>query len=328
MTTVHRICVALVTCLASVACSPAERPASSAPGTTETTPTATGSGAAEPASGSATADDNSAPNQVAPEQAAEGSSVANGRPLTEFAAGSERQNELFGLAADALRAGRQDAAITALLTLGETTEPSEVRGRGMLLLAAIYLEQERHDQVLRVLNELRTTAPPMAQLEYMLGLSQEGMGDIPAATTSLRNATRIDSSYLPPYIELARVFQEHDRGSDAEEINLLFERQVARMGEELDSAAAPAQKQAVLERLAEVQPDERVSRAAARGVDDEDNQVALYAIAALVQIGTPSAIPTLQAVVENPRNAELAQLATVAMEYIQERASQTATATP
>lgn len=267
-------------------------------------------------------------DSTADEMPVEGSSGDGGGLVTEFAPASEGQNELFELAADAMRAGRQDAAITALLTLSETTEPSEVRGRGMLLLAAVYLEQERHDQVMRVLNSLRASAPPMAQLEYMLGLSHEGMQDIPAATTSLRNATRVDPSYLPPYIELARILQENDRSADAEEIGILFERQVARMGEELDSAASRTEKQTVLERLAELQPDERVSRAAARGVDDDDEQVALYALAALVQVGTPSAIPTLRTIVENPRNADLAQLATVAVEYIETRATQAATAAP
>jgi hypothetical protein len=289
-----------------------------------TAPAAHGSAAPSPSEGSA----DSVVVEPAEQAPVEGSSGEGTRLVTEFAPAGEGQNELFELAADAMRAGRQDAAITALLTLSETAEPSEVRGRGMLLLAAIYLEQERHDQVMRVLSDLRASAPPMAQLEYMLGLSHEGMGDIPAATTSLRNATRIDSAYLPPYIELIRVFQEHDRPADAEEISILFERQVARMGEELDSSAPKAQKQAVLERLAEVQPDERVSRAAARGVDDEDDQVALYALAALVQIGTPSAIPTLRAIVENPRSADHAQLATVAMEYIETRAAQAPTVTP
>jgi len=320
MNMIHRFGCTLFLLSLGASCSPATPPTPSA----ETAPATQGSATALPSDGSA----DTAAADPAEQVPVEGSSNDGARLVTEFAPASEGQNELFELAADAMRAGRQDAAITALLTLSETTEPSEVRGRGMLLLAAVYLEQERHDQVMRVLNSLRASAPPMAQLEYMLGLSHEGMRDIPAATTSLRNATRIDSAYLPPYIELARVFQEHDRPADAEEISILFERQVARMGEELDSAASRAEKQTVLERLAEVQPDERVSRAAARGVDDDDEQVALYALAALVQIGTPSAVPALRTIVENPRNADHAQLATVALEYIEARATQAAAVTP
>jgi hypothetical protein len=247
---------------------------------------------------------------------AEGSGV---EPVHVFVQATPRQEELFAYAADALRAGSTDAGITALLTLGETPEPSETRARGMLVLSAVYADQGRHMEAVQVLEALRPATPPMAQLEFMIGLSQLESGDVSAAMVSLRTAMRIDSAYLPPYAELARVYRDHQRPADADEVLLLLERQLLRMGEQLDAALLPDEKVEILERVSEAQPGQHASQTAARALDDDDAQVVLLAAAALSRIGTAHALEALRAVVTEARTPEIVEMAAAAIAAIESR---------
>ncbi len=253
-------------------------------------------------------------------QAAEGSDsqVGSDAPVVRFVPATEQQLELLQLGYQNLRTGEADRGVMTLLALTETPEPSEVRAQGAVLLADHYIRTGNLPRARAVLNELRQSSPPLAQLEYLAGMVAAEPGEAEAA---FRQALRIDSTYLPSYTALIVWYNENGRGDEAAEVLLRLEREVYRIGERLDEAADADEKIGLIERLASVPSSLASTQSLVRALDDENIEVVAHAAAALGEIGADAAIAPLRAAAENARIEELRALINDAVAAIEARSS-------
>lgn len=279
--------------------------------------------AAEPAPGSGqAADDGSASVAPSDEGSSEIEAAQQTGPVTSFAPATEQQQQLLELGYESLRRGQDDRGVTALLALTQTPESSEVRAQGAIILADHYLRTEQTDRARAMLDELRRTTPPLAQLEYLAGLVAAEPTDAEAA---FRQAMRIDSTYLPSYIALIAWYEENQRPDEAAEVRLRLEREIYRIGERLDSAAAPEERVALIQRLASTPPSLAATQSLIRALDDDDLEVVAHAVAALGESGTAEAIEPLRRVSENASIEEMRALVGDAILLVERRSNQPAT---
>jgi tetratricopeptide (TPR) repeat protein len=253
-----------------------------------------------------------------PEAEASAPSESDGVPVVRFVPATEEQTQLLQLGFQNLRTGEADRGVMALISLTETAEPSEVRAQGAVILADYYIRTGNLPRARTVLNDLRQSSPPLAQLEYLAGM----VADEPTeAEAAFRQALRIDSTYLPSYTALIVWYNENGRTEEGSEVQLRLEREVYRIGERLDEAADADEKVGLIERLASVPPSLASTQSLVRALDDENIEVVAHAAAALGEMGMAEAVAPLRTAAENARIEELRALINDAIAAIEARSS-------
>lgn len=215
-------------------------------------------------------------------------------PLPEFEPVSDEQRTLRGAANDALRAGDEATAITALIALERSTPRSEAVAVSSLLLAQLYHENGDLDRSLETLEALIAWAPPSAEIEFLHATTLLDLGRASEAAEALRRAVRINPDYLRAYPLLAALLESLEQTEGAEETLLALERRVLRLARELDETTRSERKLEILAQLRIGFPQADAARAAVRALDDEDPDVVEAALDTLERVGTPVILGELE----------------------------------
>ena len=233
--------------------------------------------------------------ELAPEPVDE---PAGPRPTT-FGDATPRQEELRGMAILALESGDIDTAVTALISMSDTEPMSELKASSMLLLSELYIEEGQVSRAMEVLLGLRQDAPEFAELEFIIGRTFMEQGALPDAEEAFRNAIRLNPDFLRSYVSLGSMLASQDNADEAAEIFLAYERVVYRMADVLESDAPVDEKLLVIDQLSLSLPDDRLSRALERALDDDSLAVRAAAVTALGYVGTLDAVPALEAMLRD-----------------------------
>lgn len=220
-------------------------------------------------------------------------------PPLRFADSSDEQIAMRQAAIDALEAGDEDVALTALLALVRSDPPSEVRAIGGLLLAQLYHRRDEIDRSLEVLEDLRRTAPPSAEFSFVYGTTLVD-ADRPAdAAIALLRATRLDPEYVRAYPTLAALQASLGQEDEARGTLLSLERQFVRFARELETGPPLERKLQILRRLRVGYPHADAARAAAIGLTDAHEEVVNEALRTLERVGTVDVDAALERLAES-----------------------------
>lgn len=201
-------------------------------------------------------------------------------------------------AIDAMNAGNEDVALTALLSLMQSEPASEIRAIGGLFLAQLYHRRGELDRSLTVLETLRETAPPSAEFAFVYGSTLVD-ADRPAdAADALLRATRLDPEYVRAYPMLAALQSSLDQEERARETLLALERQLVRLARELESGPSTERTLEILRRLRIGFPHADAARAAASVLDAPNEAIVTTALDTLERVGTVDVLPALTAMAE------------------------------
>ena len=258
-------------------------------------------------------------NEILVETSTE-TSVVN-RP-TEFVSNTAEQETFRGLAFQALDVGDIDTAMTALLALRDTSEQSELRASGVLLLSELYNVQGQSSEAIELLLDLRTTAPPFGELEFILGRTYMETGLNGEAEVAFREAMRLQPSFLRTYLAHGGLLASVGRSEEAAEIFALYEQQVQTMAETLESEVSVEAKLQVIDQLGLSLPDDRLSAALGVALNDESLAIQAAAVVALAEVGTVEAIEALSALYERTTVEELSSRIEQAIIIIQQRSGE------
>lgn len=83
-------------------------------------------------------------------------------------------------------------------------------------LSTIYIEQEKYDEALTTINKVLEIQPDYAVAYNSLGYTHKLLNDYEKAKEAYRKSIRLDSSYTPPYRNLANLFYELEQPDSVE----------------------------------------------------------------------------------------------------------------
>ena len=130
-------------------------------------------------------------------------------PTAGFVPHTLRQEELRGLAMQAVQSGQNNLGIAALITLSETPERSALRGSAMLMLSELYVEEQEAPSISRaltVLAALDAEYPPIAEFKFVYGRTLAESGRYGEAEPLLRAAIELRQDLLQTYMYLGSPF--------------------------------------------------------------------------------------------------------------------------
>lgn len=262
------------------------------------------------------ASSNEADDGVAHEPTETHQSVAE---LPQLSSASRLQHQLFQEARTALQAGDETTALQVLQTLSETETLSALKRDGLLLYASI-LERRGHiTQAVSILEELVPKIPPSGDVFLVLARLQQANGQLDEAERSLRDATRSSPELLRAWVALAQLLEEQNQHDAADDIMLHYEREVYRLGGEIERGDTLEQRLEAIAQLRIALPDPRVSRILARALKNDAFDVQSAALDALENVGTKNAIDTISAYRDNASTAKLRERADTVLEAIRAR---------
>jgi len=245
------------------------------------------------------------------------------QPAAAFASHSLRQEELRGVAMQAVQGGQNNLAIAALIALMETPELSGMRGSGMLMLAELYVQEripESTERALGVLAALDTEFPPTAEFKFIYGRTLAEQARYEEAEPFLRAAVALRPDLLQSYMYLGSLLVDSGREEDAAAVYAQYEGVLAAMLQVLSSDQAElGQKLAVLESLGLATPDDRITEALVGLLASDEVPLAGAAVQVLAMVGTADALEPLQRFASETEVSELGDIARVAVAQIRMR---------
>lgn len=239
--------------------------------------------------------------------------------LPQFSSASRLQHQLFQEARAALQSGDEGAALRALQKLSETNTLSALKRDGLLLHASILERRGNITQAVTMLEELVPQIPPSGDVFLVLARLQHANGQLDEAERSLRDATRSSPELLRAWVALAQLLEEQNQHDAADDVMLHYEREVYRLGGEIERGDTLEQRLEAIAQLRIALPDPRVSRILARALKNDAFDVQSAALDALENVGTKNAIDTITAYRDNASTAKLRERADTVLEAIRER---------
>lgn len=250
----------------------------------------------------------SSDNTVEPEQPA---------PIEGFVQDTLRQEELRGIAMEALQGGDMDLAIAALISLVETPEMSLLSASGALMLAELYHSEDDGERALQVLEDLIENAPPMAEFEFVYGRTLGELERFDPAEEHLRRAIELEPAFLQSYLYLGSVLVAQEQEDDAADVYLEYEQALASLLNAVrDTTSDATARMRAIEQVGLASPDERITAALVDLLSEDSVFVNAAALRSLAQVGTAAAIRPLLEFAQNATEPQLQQAAQATAQQI------------
>lgn len=232
---------------------------------------------------------------------------------------SRRQQALYQEALTALQEHEDARALQALQTLLQTQTISAPKRDGTLLYASMLEATGQRKAAIEVLEALIPEIPPSGDVFLVLARMQQAQGATEDAERSLRDATRSAPELLRAWIALAQLLEAQNRHDEADDAMLHYEREVYRIGAEVEHGATLEQRLEAISQFRVALPDPRISRILARALKNDAFDVQSAALSALEKVGTENAIDAVQTYRTHATSATLKDRATSVLEAIEAR---------
>jgi tetratricopeptide (TPR) repeat protein len=234
-----------------------------------------------------------------------------------FDQGTARQRAALERAKELLEAGNRQRTQEQLEELARSPQQSEVRARGIVLLAETLAADGDSEAAIEQLRDLEEISPPWGPLYFSLGRIYLKSGNRDAAERAFRDAIRADSTLLRAYVGLASILSEAGRQDEADIVMLKYEREIYRLGRVLKSSSSVNERIELVEVLSQATRDPRVSRVVSQALDSDSREVQLAALEALKKVGTDNAVPALEALIEEAPESRVSDQAREVLRSIQ-----------
>lgn len=232
---------------------------------------------------------------------------------------SKTQQALYQEARTALKNGEDSIAFEALKNLSVTQTTSAPKRDGTLLYAGMLEQRGQRREAIELLEALIPQIPPSGDVFLVLARMQQAEGLLDDSERSLRDATRSAPELLRAWVALAQLLETNGRHDAAEDAMLHYEREVYRIGAQVEHGATLEQR---LEAIAQFQvalPDPRISRILARALKNDAFDVQSAALGALERVGTDNALEAVENYRKNATSAALQKRADQVLEAINAR---------
>lgn len=239
--------------------------------------------------------------------------------LPQLSSPGRTQQILFQDARTALQAGDETKALVALQKLADTETLSPLKRDGLLLYASILETRGQIGEALSVLEDLVSKIPPSGDVFLVLARLQQANGQLDEAERSLRDATRSSPELLRAWVALAQLLEGQNQHDAADDAMLHYEREVYRLGGEIERGATLEQRLEAIAQLRIALPDPRVSRILARALKNDAFDVQSAALDALENVGTKNALDSISAYRNNASTAKLRDRADAVLKAIDDR---------
>jgi tetratricopeptide (TPR) repeat protein len=236
-----------------------------------------------------------------------------------FEPGTSRQRAALERAKELLDSGNRQRTREQLQELAKSPQQSEIRARGIVLLAETLAADGESEVAIEALRDLEEISPPWGPLYFSLGRIYLKNGNRDAAERAFRDAIRADSTLLRAYVGLASILSEAGRQDEADIIMLKYEREIYRLGRVLKSSSSVNERIELIHILSQATRDPRVSRVVSHALDSDSREVKLAALEALKKVGTDNAIPALEALIDESADSRVGNEAQTVLRSIQTR---------
>lgn len=239
--------------------------------------------------------------------------------LPQLQTATKAQRQLFRDAQVALQEGDEAHALDILQKLAESETSSAQRRDGVLLYATLLEAHGKHAEAIAVLEDLIAKIPPSGDVFLVLARLQQAQGALDEAERSLRDATRSAPELLRAWIALAQLLESQNQHDDAEDAMLHYEREVYRIGAQVEHGATLEERLEGIAQLRVALPDPRISRILARALKNDAFDVQSAALDALQHVGTDNAIEAVENYQQNASSSTLKRRAADVLKSIQQR---------
>ena len=176
-----------------------------------------------------------------------------------------------------------------------TTGPMSALRFEAAFAQALMLERaSRWADAEQTLRDLRRSAPPSGKLEFALGRVLIRLDRVDEAIEVLTRAYRIDAERLDAMLALRALHASRGQTLEASEMALRFARQAEHMGHALASNTPWETKARLIANLNIGVADPHAARALMRGLDTDEFRARVAALEALVDVGTPDILPSIE----------------------------------
>lgn len=232
---------------------------------------------------------------------------------------SKAQQALYQEARAALKDGEHTIALEALKNLSTTQTTSAPKRDGTLLYAELLEQRGQRKEAIELLEALIPQIPPSGDVFLVLARMQQAEGLLDDSERSLRDATRSAPELLRAWVALAQLLESNGRHDAAEEAMLHYEREVYRIGAQVEHGATLEQRLDAIAQFQVALPDPRISRILARALKNDAFDVQSAALGALERVGTENALVAVKTYRTNVSSAALQQRADQVLEAIHAR---------
>ena len=224
-----------------------------------------------------------------------------------FVQASPRQTELLKLAMQNVAADELDAAVMTLLTLADEGPASLEQMVGLLVLAEIYMMEEKPEKGLKQLLKRRDRFPANAELEVAIGQLQVNAGQNDEAIASLMRALELEPARLEISAALVALVSQKDDPELLSKAQKMHERALSASIELLKDPRTDAEVLVAILESATMVQDPRLLEVYGALLSHEEVAVVALSLEALVNAANPPVVLPLVRAARESEERELVQ---------------------
>lgn len=252
-------------------------------------------------------------------QEADVATAPEGKPQAPaaLAAGTDDQKKLLTSALEQVAANELDAAAMGLLVLIKDGPDSLEKLISFIVLAEIYLTEERFDRGIERLEEHRSAFPPTAEYDDALSRLYVGANRLDEGIVALRRAVDSDPARLDLLARLTQLLHDHGDDAGAKAAATRYDQSLEVSFALLRGKDTPIEARLGTLELFGTLRDPRISTVLVEMLGAEDLSIVSAALESIVNSGSKDAVPGLRARAESEERAQVKEGLLDAANYLE-----------